>query len=73
MSVTLSLAYSMRKMTATINLVRRMHATETSAGDGHLLGQNGTHTLNQMRIRDVQFPALGHRQSRVNWKPRSSG
>jgi len=56
MSVTLSLAYSMRKMTATNNLVRRMHATETSAGDGHLLGQNGTLTLNQMRIRDVQFP-----------------
>ncbi|HPF94635.1 MAG TPA: cation-transporting P-type ATPase, partial [Tenuifilaceae bacterium] len=29
MSVTLSLAYSMRKMTATNNLVRRMQATET--------------------------------------------
>ena len=29
MSVTLSLAYSMRKMTASNNLVRRMHACET--------------------------------------------
>ena len=29
MSVTLSLAYSVRKMTASNNLVRRMHACET--------------------------------------------
>ena len=63
MSVTLSLAYSMRKMTATNNLVRRMHATETvGAATVICSDKTGTLTLNQMRIRDVQFPALGHRQ-----------
>ena len=34
MSVTLSLAYAMRKMTATNNLVRKMHACEDNRG-GH--------------------------------------
>ncbi|MEP7290723.1 MAG: calcium-translocating P-type ATPase, PMCA-type [Chloroflexota bacterium] len=62
MSVTLSLAYSMRKMTATNNLVRRMHATETvGAATVICSDKTGTLTLNQMRVRDAHFPALGHR------------
>lgn len=62
MSVTLSLAYSMRRMTATNNLVRRMHATET-VGAATVIGSDktGTLTLNQMRVREVSFPALGSR------------
>lgn len=62
MSVTLSLAYSMRKMTATNNLVRRMHATETvGAATVICSDKTGTLTLNQMRVRDAHFAALGHR------------
>jgi Ca2+-transporting ATPase len=62
MSVTLSLAYSMRKMTATNNLVRRMHATETvGAATVICSDKTGTLTLNQMRVRDAVFPALGTR------------
>ncbi len=57
MSVTLSLAYSMRRMTATNNLVRRMHATETvGAATVICSDKTGTLTLNQMRVRDAQFP-----------------
>ncbi len=62
MSVTLSLAYSMRRMTATNNLVRRMHATETvGAATVICSDKTGTLTLNQMRVREVQFAALGNR------------
>ncbi len=62
MSVTLSLAYSMRRMTATNNLVRRMHATETvGAATVICSDKTGTLTLNQMRVREAQFPALGNR------------
>ena len=62
MSVTLSLAYSMRKMTATNNLVRRMHATETvGAATVICSDKTGTLTLNQMRVREVKFPVLGMR------------
>ncbi len=63
MSVTLSLAYSMRRMTATNNLVRRLHATETvGAATVICSDKTGTLTLNQMRVRDAHFPALGTRQ-----------
>ncbi len=62
MSVTLSLAYSMRRMTATNNLVRRMHATETvGAATVICSDKTGTLTLNQMRVRDANFAALGSR------------
>ncbi len=62
MSVTLSLAYSMRRMTATNNLVRRMSATETvGAATVICSDKTGTLTLNQMRVRDLHFPALGNR------------
>ena len=60
MSVTLSLAYSMRKMTATNNLVRRMHACETiGAATVICSDKTGTLTLNQMRVQNAEIPALG--------------
>jgi P-type Ca2+ transporter type 2C len=59
MSVTLSLAYSMRKMTATNNLVRRMHAVETIGASTVICSdKTGTLTLNQMRVHDIEVPAL---------------
>lgn len=62
MSVTLSLAYSMRRMTASNNLVRRMHATETvGAATVICSDKTGTLTLNQMRVSAIGFPALGER------------
>ncbi|HEY5996153.1 MAG TPA: calcium-translocating P-type ATPase, PMCA-type, partial [Candidatus Deferrimicrobiaceae bacterium] len=60
MSVTLSLAYSMKKMTATNNLVRRMHACETiGAATVICSDKTGTLTRNEMRVRDSGFPSLG--------------
>ena len=56
MSVTLSLAYSMRKMTATNNLVRRMQATETmGAATVICTDKTGTLTQNQMQVVDSVF------------------
>lgn len=51
MSVTLSLAYSMRKMTASNNLVRRMQATETMGATTVICtDKTGTLTQNQMQV-----------------------
>ncbi|MDY7013348.1 MAG: calcium-translocating P-type ATPase, PMCA-type [Cyanobacteriota bacterium] len=59
MSVTLSLAYSMRKMAASNNLVRRMHACETiGAATTICSDKTGTLTQNQMRVAYVNFPCL---------------
>lgn len=59
MSVTLSLAYSMRKMTAANNLVRRMHACETiGAATVICSDKTGTLTQNRMVMNSVHFPAL---------------
>jgi Ca2+-transporting ATPase len=59
MSVTLSLAYSMRKMTAANNLVRRMHACETiGAATVICSDKTGTLTMNQMRVSAVDFGSL---------------
>lgn len=59
MSVTLSLAYSVRKMTATNNLVRKMHAVETiSAATVICSDKTGTLTMNEMRVYNVHFPTL---------------
>ncbi|HOT30520.1 MAG TPA: calcium-translocating P-type ATPase, PMCA-type, partial [Candidatus Ozemobacteraceae bacterium] len=49
MSVTLSLAYSMRRMTAANNLVRRMHACET-IGAATVICSDKTGTLTQNRM-----------------------
>lgn len=59
MSVTLSLAYSMRKMTAANNLVRRMHACETiGAATVICSDKTGTLTQNRMVMSSVHFPTL---------------
>ncbi|MDR3204733.1 MAG: calcium-translocating P-type ATPase, PMCA-type [Deltaproteobacteria bacterium] len=59
MSVTLSLAYSMRKMTAANNLVRRMHACETiGAATVICSDKTGTLTMNQMRVAGYDFPGF---------------
>lgn len=56
MSVTLSLAYSMRSMMKTGNLVRRMHACETmGAATVICTDKTGTLTQNRMTIADVHF------------------
>jgi P-type Ca2+ transporter type 2C len=63
MSVTLSLAYSMKKMAAANNLVRRMHACETIGSTTVICSdKTGTLTQNQMQINEVNFPTL-HPQS----------
>ena len=54
MAVTLSLAYSMRKMLATNNLVRKMHACETmGAATVICTDKTGTLTQNEMRVSDA--------------------
>lgn len=54
MAVTLSLAYSMRKMLATNNLVRKMHACETMGATTVICtDKTGTLTRNEMRVSDA--------------------
>lgn len=56
MSVTLSLAYSMRRMTATNNLVRKMQATETMGATTVICtDKTGTLTQNRMRVVEATF------------------
>jgi len=56
MSVTLSLAYSMRSMMATNNLVRKMHACETMGAVTVICtDKTGTLTQNQMTIYETYF------------------
>ena len=63
MSVTLSLAYSMRRMMATNNLVRKMHACETMGATTVICtDKTGTLTQNQMTIYETYFnPATDDR------------
>jgi Ca2+-transporting ATPase len=57
MSIVLSLAYSMRKMTAANNLVRRMHACETvGAATVICTDKTGTLTRNEMRVQEWGYP-----------------
>ncbi|MDR0294711.1 MAG: calcium-translocating P-type ATPase, PMCA-type [Prevotellaceae bacterium] len=59
MSVTLSLAYSMRRMTRTNNLVRRMHATETMGATTVICtDKTGTLTQNEMRVHAEHFDII---------------
>jgi len=63
MSVTLSLAYSMKRMAQNNNLVRRMHACETiGAATVICSDKTGTLTQNQMRVYEVNFPSLHSRK-----------
>ncbi|MCC8172423.1 MAG: calcium-translocating P-type ATPase, PMCA-type [Parabacteroides sp.] len=59
MSVTLSLAMSMRKMLKSNNLVRKMHACETmGAATVICTDKTGTLTKNQMSVYQTQFYGL---------------
>ena len=59
MSVTLSLAYSMRRMTASNCLVRKLHACETVGATTVICtDKTGTLTMNRMRTRAVDVPAF---------------
>jgi Ca2+-transporting ATPase len=56
MSVTLSLALSMKRMLSTNNLVRKMHACETmGAATVICTDKTGTLTQNQMKIYETKF------------------
>lgn len=56
MAVTLSLAYSMRRMLKTNNLVRKMHACETMGATTVICtDKTGTLTQNQMRVGQTHF------------------
>ncbi len=64
MSVTLSLALSMRRMLASNNLVRKMHACETMGATTVICtDKTGTLTQNQMRIYRTNFFGLDEKQS----------
>ena len=55
MAVTLSLAYSMRRMLKTNNLVRKMHACETMGATTVICtDKTGTLTQNQMQVSEVK-------------------
>ncbi len=56
MAVTLALAYSMRRMLKTNNLVRKLHACETMGAITVICtDKTGTLTQNQMRVYETQF------------------
>ncbi len=59
MSVTLSLALSMKSMLESNNLVRKMHACETMGATTMICtDKTGTLTRNQMTVHRAEFPAL---------------
>ena len=59
MSVTLSLAYSVRKMSASNNLVRRMNACETLGAVTVICAdKTGTVTQNKMQVKKADFAFL---------------
>lgn len=61
MAVTLSLAYSMRRMLKTNNLVRKMHACETMGATTVICtDKTGTLTQNQMSVEKTQFYGLAN-------------
>ena len=63
MSVTLSLALSMKRMLSTNNLVRKMHACETMGATTVICtDKTGTLTQNQMKIYDTQFYGLSEQK-----------
>ncbi len=65
MSVTLSLALSMRRMLETNNLVRKMHACETM-GAATVICTDKTGTLTQNRMRVNQFNIYGLHDNKLD-------
>ncbi len=67
MSVTLSLALSMRRMLASNNLVRKMHACETMGATSVICtDKTGTLTQNQMQIHEARFFGLKNGNTLTN-------
>lgn len=67
MAVTLSLAYSMRRMLRTNNLVRKMHACETMGATTVICtDKTGTLTQNQMKVDDIKVYADNISDSVIN-------
>lgn len=67
MAVTLSLAYSMRRMFRTGNLVRKMHACETMGATTVICtDKTGTLTQNRMTVAEAAFPSLPDQQLGAN-------
>lgn len=67
MAVTLSLAYSMRRMLRTNNLVRKMHACETMGATTVICtDKTGTLTQNQMKEDDIKVYADNISDSVIN-------
>ena len=67
MAVTLSLAYSMRRMMKTNNLVRKMHACETMGATTVICtDKTGTLTQNQMQVFQTNFYALNQQKLEQN-------
>jgi Ca2+-transporting ATPase len=72
LSVTLSLAYSMQKMTKQNNLVRRMHACETIGAATIICSdKTGTLTRNEMRVSALNFPSIN--ESAINLSETEAG
>ena len=66
MAVTLSLAYSMRRMLKTNNLVRKMHACETmGAATVICTDKTGTLTQNQMHVYETCFDIAREEERRL--------
>lgn len=67
MAVTLSLAYSMRRMLKTHNLVRKMHACETMGATTVICtDKTGTLTQNQMSVSEMRCFSLENSESPEN-------
>ena len=67
MAVTLSLAYSMRRMLKTNNLVRKMHACETMGATTVICtDKTGTLTQNQMKVDEIKVYANNIAESIIN-------
>ncbi len=66
MAVTLSLAYSMRSMLKTNNLVRKMHACETMGATTVICtDKTGTLTQNKMQVHETRFFNLQSSQALI--------
>lgn len=67
MAVTLSLAYSMRRMLKTNNLVRKMHACETMGATTVICtDKTGTLTQNQMKVDEIKVYAESLDENIIN-------